>query len=177
MARGRVFRPRTSTQRHRPSWSSGPFGTNLITASGSTLLGVGSQAVVDNLTLIRTRGIFRCFLSSVDQAVGGYTGSVGICNVSENAFNAGITAVPTPTTDIAWDGWLWHQIFSVKSVTATIGDAVNSEAIEFMVEIDSKAMRKTRLTDFIIAVIEVIEVGAASLNTRLDTRILDKDMS
>ena len=58
------------------------------------------------------------WLSTGTSALDGYDGAVGLCIVSENAFNAGIASIPTPITDIQWDGWLWYQSFSLRTPTA-----------------------------------------------------------
>ena len=115
-------------------------------------------------------------VTAADAVLAGYDGAVGICVVSENAFNAGIASVPTPVTDVAWDGWLWHHFFSLRAVTATIGDGVNGPAVVWKIIIDSKAMRKTNITDVEIAVIETTETTSASLHARIDTRSLSKQM-
>ena len=165
------------TQRHRPSWSLGPSGTVARTMSGSSLFLTGAQATIDEVTIVRTRGILVLQLIVADAALAGYTGAVGICNVTENAFNAGIASIPTPVTDIAWDGWLWYQLFALNAITATIADGVNAGAMFKQFTVDSKAMRKTNVTDVIVGVIEVTEATNATLHARLDTRMLSKNMS
>ena len=174
LSRGSFVRGRQSRTRRRPSWNGGPDGTLSRTTSGSTLFGTGAQTVVDEITLIRTRGILSLQVTAADAVLAGFDGAVGICVVSENAFNAGIASVPTPATDIAWDGWLWHHIFSIRAVTATIADGVNAVAVHRTIEIDSKAMRKTNITDVIIAVLEATEMTSATLHARIDIRILTK---
>ncbi len=179
MARGfrSLQRGRPVSQRHRPSWSIGPSGAFSVGASSSTIFATGAQAGVDELTLIRTRGVLVLHLSAVASANEGFAGAVGICNVTENAFNAGVGSIPTPITDIAWDGWLWYQFFSLKSVTATISDGSNAGAVVKEYVVDSKAMRKTNITDVIVGVLETTEAGASTLNAFLDTRTLNKVMS
>jgi len=136
--------------RRRPSWSQGPSGTGSQTASGQLLFATGAQTGQDELTVIRTRGIFVVQVTAVAAIIDGYTGAAGICVVTENAFNAGIASIPTPVVDVAWDGWLWHQFFSIKAITATIGDGVNATALHQSFVIDSKAMRKTNITDVVV---------------------------
>ena len=176
MARSRVsrFPQRFNTKVRRPSWSIGPNGTLQLTATGSAVFGTGAVAADVELTIIRTRGIFQAFLSQATASLDGFQGAVGICKVSSNAFGVGITAIPTPVTDIAWDGWLWYQRFNVKAATATLGVVEQMAGIEYVV--DAKAMRKTNVTDVIVGVIEATEVGTAIGNFRLDTRMLSKSM-
>ena len=160
----------------RPSWSQGPEGIVTRTASGQSLL-TGAQANVDELTVIRTRGILDVIMTAGAAALDGYDGAVGICVVSENAFNAGVGSVPSPTVDIAWDGWLWYQMIHVKTLTTTFADGVNAQSVVARYIIDSKVMRKTNLSDVIVVVIDVAEVGTATATFHLDTRLLIKQMN
>ncbi len=160
----------------RPGWSVGPSGVVQRTASGSSVFPTSAVVASSDVTLIRTRGIFEVFLSVGTAALDGFDGAVGICKVSENAAGVGSTAIPQPVTDIAWDGWLWYQQFSVKVVTATIADGVNAVGAYSRFIIDSKAMRKSNATDNFVAVMEVTEVGTATVNARLATRMLTKIM-
>ncbi len=179
MARGNRFRlqGRPQSQRHRPVWSLGPTGAFSLGASAVSIFATGSQALVDELTIIRTRGILVLHLSAVANPNEGFSGAVGICNVTENAFNAGVGSIPTPITDIAWDGWLWYQFFSLKSVTGVIADGANANAMVKEYVIDSKAMRKTNGSDIVVGVLETTEAGASTLNAFMDTRLLNKIMS
>ncbi len=99
MARRNRFSARGSlssrSQPHRPSWSTGPNGIVTISSSSSVLYATGAQSQVDEVTIVRTRGLVTVFLSA-GGTLEGFDGAIGICVVSENAFNVGITAVPTP---------------------------------------------------------------------------------
>ena len=175
--RGRSSRTfSTNRTKRRPGWSAGPGGTINVTSSTTVLFGATAVVASDDVTIIRTRGELTLFLSAAGAILDGFTGAVGICKVTQNAAGIGVTAVPHPVTDIAWDGWLWYQFFSVKAPTATIGDAQASAMASVRYVVDSKAMRKSNLTDTFVAVIEPTEVGTATLNARLDTRLLSKIM-
>ena len=163
-----------STARRKTSWGSGPSGVISRTATGSNLFAVGAQATVAGLTLVRTRGNLLVFLSSIATALDGFSGAIGMAIVSENAFGVGVTAIPTPVTDLAWDGWLYHRFFSVKGVTATEADGANAVSAVERIQIDSKAMRKFKETDLLVAVIEGTEVGGVTFNATLETRTLVK---
>jgi len=160
----------------RPSWSRGPNGILQRTSSGAAIFATGAQANFDELTVIRIRGVFEIFLSVAAAALDGFDGAFGICRVSENAFNAGAGSIPSPLTDVAWDGWQAYQMFSLKAVTATIADGVNAVGVYKRFELDTKAMRKTNITDVLVGVIEATEVGTATMNMRLDSRMLHKSM-
>ena len=176
MARTRVLSRQTAVvrpARRQADWSQGPGGVaaTALTASGSALMGTGAQALEIN-TLVRTRGHALLYLTAATSTNDGFDGAIGICVVRSEAFAAGITAVPTPITDVDRNIWLWHQFFSLHGASATIDDALGSTTQRF--EVDSKAMRKINVGDTITAVVEATEVGASSLQIRFNTRILVK---
>ena len=77
---------------------------------------------------------------------------VGMAVVSEQSSAVGVTAVPTPTTDLASDLWYLHRLMassvqfsSVVGVQSTIGQSV---------QVDSKAMRKVNDDQDVILVVE-----------------------
>ena len=81
--------------------------------------------------------------------------------------------MPTPFTEADWDGWLWHEFFDVRALTATIADGVNAFSAVSRVVIDSKAMRKgwdDKVT--LVGVTEVVEGGTASMELHGNTRCL-----
>ena len=124
---------------------------------------------------MRIRGQIVLNLSVVTAIGDGFDAvAVGICNVSENAFDAGVASVPTPLADLAWDGWIYHQLVGrmFGPETAELGASVLDSV---RMDIDSKAMRKTRFSDVLIGVVEVgTETGTATLLFSGITRILDK---
>ena len=172
----RSHRGAIASSRRRTSWSGGPNQdpTNL-SAAGATLWGIGAQAALDGLTLVRVRGVFQFVQTVTTTVLDGFAKcAIGICVVAENAFDAGIGSVPTPITDDGWDGWLYHQWVGefVGLSTSELG-TWPSEAVR--ADIDSKAMRKLRATDVICGVVELgTEVGAATLRFSAETRILVK---
>ena len=155
------------------TWSGGPNGSFAVSADTSTLFGTQASANTD-LTLMRTRGRIQVGLTSVAAVLDGFQRvGFGMCVVSENAGIAGVGSVPTPITDIGWDGWFWHWLGPIIAVTATLTNGVGSSSQ--YIEIDSKAMRKMRATDRIILVGEFSgEVGTAVLSVNGDTRLLSK---
>jgi len=130
--------------------------------------------VADSVTIVRIRGSLTMGLSSVASALDGFSRvGVGLCIVSENAFGVGVTAVPSPIVDIAWDGWIWYNIGDLAAYTTTLTNSHGSQTKEL--QIDSKAMRKIKNTDVLIAVLETAaEVGTAVFNMTLNTRVLLK---
>ena len=178
MAHGRAGTfPRTfvRSQRRKTSWSQGPTGTpGSISTNSSNAYASGAQALSDGLTLVRLRGTVSLFYSSVAAAGDGFGQiAIGICNVAENAFDAGAASMPTPITDIGWDGWLWFWIGSLIVPSGTLVNGFGMNAL--LLEIDSKAMRKVRSTDVIVGLIQTAgEVGTTVLQTTMRTRLLDK---
>jgi len=156
--RGHSSFPRVRGVRRAVSWVVGPLGlSTALTATGSSLSTTGTQAIADGLTLVRTRGNVAVDLGLVPDIIGGnfFTLSLGLCIVSENAAGIGITATPSPFTDIAWDGWLWHWTGMAGFVNGT------NAALGTNIEIDSKAMRKFKATDVLVGVMEAVETGVA----------------
>jgi len=166
-------RPRSSGLSRE--WGLGPGGTavTLLSASGSSLLGSAITPAGGEITVMRTRGIFEASIVSQPDADGsGFFGAVGIGLATAAAHTAGIASLPTPITEAGWDGWLWHYFFSVHVNDITF--APNVDATQ-RVEIDSKGMRKLDAFGAIYAAVEVVEIGAASVNVFLDSRILLQD--
>ena len=102
----------------------------------------------------------------------GFTWAFGMTIISENAFNVGITAMPDPLVDIAWDGWFVHETGILLATDST--PAENAQNASQTIVIDSKAMRKQHNTDVTVAVLGVTEVGTCTMQASLITRVLDK---
>ena len=172
------FSQSAGSSRRKTAWSLGPrqVGLPSMTAPGAQLWAGGSQALVDQLTLVRVRGSIAVWLEVVTAIGDGFLQVAhGICNVSENAFGIGVTAVPHPLTDIGWNGWLWHSLMS-PVVGLSVTESENTGTLsQVRFELDSKAMRKIRESDVLIGVTEVgTEIGTATLQFVAETRVLDK---
>jgi len=176
LANARVFtRQSRVSNRRKTGWDVGPNEPSAnLSAAGATVWSVGSQATLDGLTVVRIRGEFSIQLRTVTTIGDGFASySIGICNVTENAAGIGVTAIPSPLTDIGWDGWIWYH--SGAAIFGMETTEVSRSYSSFRMPIDSKAMRKTRATDLLVGVIELgTEVGAATLVFSANTRILDK---
>ncbi len=169
----RTFAPARS--RRAVSWTVGPRGTMTVSTDSDNLFTSAVQLVVDDATLVRTRGELLLGLTSVTSALDGFNRiAFGICKVTENAAGVGVTAVPSPITDEAWDGWLAYWTGSLFSKTATetnLGDTLAAARIV----IDSKAMRKSHNSDFFVAALATAgEVGSATMVAKLNSRFLFK---
>jgi len=177
VARGSHFRSRLTSgagRRRKVSWSPSPSGQITgISISSSNLLGTNQQALLDDLTLVRTRGSLLVKLAADANVEEGFIWAFGLCNVTENAAGIGVTAVPAPLTDIAWDGWFVHETGQCLQTTEVYD--VADPGISQRVQIDSKAMRKTHATDVIVGVFETLVVGTPStLSMSFVGRMLDK---
>ncbi len=164
----------TRSVRRNTGWSAGPgttaYGEQQITAAGTTLLALGAAAGSDGLTLVRTRGFIEMRLVVITASGDGYSGAIGLAQVSDRAFAAGAASVPQPFTEADDDSWIWHQFFSLHPETDLNGSNVS---LEF--EIDSKAMRKSHAGETLILVVETIaEVGTATMAVYAASRVLDK---
>jgi len=161
------------TNRRRTGWEEGP-GVNTATAfsaSATSILGAGQAFVADGATIVRLRGYVELVVSTSTAALDGFNGALGIGIVSTPAFTIGVTAVPAPVDEIEWEGWMWHQFFSIHSSTTVPSDAYWQR---LFFDIDSKAMRKINAEETLMAVIQVFETGTATMSVRLATRMLLK---
>ena len=163
--------PRVSAKRRRVSWSLGPRGAiTTQTAAGDAIFSTSAQAVADDLTIVCVRGEVVLNVTGSTVLDGWSQIVMGLCVVSENAAAVGITGVPHPVEDIAWDGWLWYWTGCLFEL-----DAAATIATEYRIVIDNKAMRKTHATDVVVAVLEsATELGTATLDATMNTRMLVK---
>ncbi len=71
--------------------------------------------------------------------------------VSDQASAIGVTAIPTPITDLGSDAWFLHQVLSGRF---EFNDATGFGDVGRVGEIDSKAMRKVDIGFDIVSVVE-----------------------
>jgi len=158
------------------AWDQGPEEVNgSHTANGSAIWSSGRVlATEEKVTLIRLRGLVTITILASASVGDGFFGAFGIGLVSSAAFTAGVAAVPTPITEIAWPGWMWHEFFDVRTSTATIADGVNAVGVVSRIQIDSKAMRKWGSDQTLMGITEVVESGVAQIETQASVRMLVK---
>ena len=176
MARQRSgFNRGSGANRRRTGWEVGPGGTGptTVTANAVDVLGSGSEALQDGLTLVRTRGFIEMLLTAAGSAsVTGFSGAIGIGIVTAPAFAIGITAMPAPLDEVDWEGWLWHQFFFLHVGDPTAGDR-DTNRLNF--EVDSKAMRKIGTDEVIFAALQSVEqVAGETMKVFFDSRLLFK---
>ena len=144
-----------------------------LTAAGASLWSTGQSAVADGQTVARIRGEVTLGLESVASAMDGYQSyAVGIGIVTASAFAVGVTAVPSPLTEIEWEGWMWiHSGAALFRQSAAETESSPSSFVR--IPIDTKAMRKIHSDEILIGVTELgTEVGSASLEYSARTRVL-----
>ena len=177
MPRSRRFSSqRTSgANRRQSSWAVGPEGlvASVVTSSVNAFPATAVAALA-GLTIIRTRGELLVYLTGAGGAkTEGFRYGFGMCVVSENAAGVGITAIPAPITDIAWDGWFVYETGTIAQMFTGLGEASPTQSSRIV--IDSKAMRKIKQSDVIVGVIEFDEQGdGAEISANLSTRMLLK---
>ena len=174
MARGRNYPAR----KWSVAWAVGPFDVDGSTgATGKTLWSgsITSVGAALERTIVRMRGGGAFNLISATAAGDGFRVGLGIGLVTLQAQVAGAALIPGPLTDMDWDGWMWHRMFTVQMLTATFADGVNAISAAFHYEIDTKAMRKWHEDSVaIVGMTEVTELGTATMNHNANTRMLLK---
>ena len=136
---------------------------------------LGSQALFDGLTIARIHGNITMWLEVVGSIGDGFDeAALGICNVSENAFGVGITAIPFPIADVGWEGWMFHkQLGPIVGLSVTEGENTGPIS-QVRLDFQTKSMRKTKASDVLVAVMELgTEIGVATLTLAMTSRVLD----
>jgi len=91
--------------------------------------------------------------------------------VSAQALSVGISAIPHPSTDAAWGGWLYHT-FLFARFDFFIVSGVNPNMMHNIV-IDSKAMRKIGEEERLVTVFECTH-ATQGFNAVSSLRLLSK---
>jgi len=169
------FPARARSQRRRSAWDAGPGGTAVTSLSNNTPAFLGSAvtptAGAAPLTVVRIRGQVDVMLTLATAAGDGWQGAIGIGLATTAAVVAGISSVPTPTTEQGDENWLWWHVFSVHNPLVSSSE-LNGMGAYQRIEIDTKAMRKFDDGMSIYAAINQVETGTATMDVFLDTRML-----
>jgi len=162
MARG--FRSRGSLPAPKRQIANDGFGGFATMAFGvSTTVtqigGVGFQLLVPAATLIRTRGVFSAQISASGTINNIVRITMGMTVVNLEAFNIGLTAVPTPNDDIERPWFLWETM----CVTAT-NTSVDQGAFGHIhqVKLDSRGMRKLKSDEVLAVTFEGEQLASTS---------------
>ena len=177
MARPRGFRQDCPRSNRRTMWELGPGSAagapHAVSATGKTIIGEGVTPTVSPLTIVRTHGQMSLALFTAAAAGDGFLVAVGQGIVSEDAFAVGTTALPGPLTDPEWPGWYYHRIVYMISMDAT--PAGSDVLTQVSLNLETKGMRKLGLNEITMLIIEVIEIGTATMEVFGLTRVLFKD--
>ena len=170
MARRNVFpRGRDRSQRRGTSWEPSVGGTaaTRFTASSAAFIGSALVPTSTGLTLLRTRGMLSAVMVLSAAAGEGYQGAFGIGLATLDAVTAGIGSVPTPIAQQSNENWLYWSTFSLH-----VGDELHTRVPPLIEVVDSKAMRKFDDGMAFYAALEVVEIGAATMDVFFDGRML-----
>ena len=186
MGHSRQSTSRSRSLRRKVGWGTGPktgvSGAALgFSSSGSQIGAIGAAPGSDGITVIRLRGEMLVYLDTASALDEGFHGAVGVGIFTDAAVAVGVTAVNLPITDEGWDGWLWHNYFSLFSAGAISAAGVSvsggqSDALKaaIRIEVDSKAMRKIPVGMTMAVVLERLEVGTATARWNFNSRTLSK---
>ena len=140
-----------SRSRRETSWIAiGASSTTLDSAAALVSSLNAAALALRPFTIVRT--YLSIFYSTDNLANETRMGAVGMAVVSDQASAVGVTAVPTPTTELGSDLWYLHQVCLGRTLfsTAAAFDAVGGVRYD----IDSKAMRKVNNDQDLILVAE-----------------------
>ena len=141
MARKSGFVLRRGRTVRETRWLDLPFFSNVLASSTTASLSLvltAAELALRPFTVVRLRAQMSV-QSDQSAASEQYIGSVGAAVISDQAVAVGVTAVPTPATDLASDLWFMHEVI--------IGDFLFGDGTGFQEQpqsraVDSKAMRR-----------------------------------
>ncbi len=162
---------RRGGQRRDSLWVIVDSAATTMTASGGTLIYTSNAALAAYrpYTIVRSR-VFAHLKSDQAAVTENQWAAFGLCVVSQQASDIGVTAVPTPLTDLSSDLWFLHQIMGRAFVFNTSGATEQGSRYE----IDSRVMRKVEEGQDLIGVGEVSTVLGDGVVLRTAGRILIK---
>ena len=150
----RVRRFAGRTERRKTSWFNYAPTVTTVTGGGAGLVFTLNAAALAlrPFTVVRTH-LYWALQSDQLVATEDQIAAVGMAVVSDQAAAIGITAVPTPITDLGSDLWFLHAMGNASyEFQSAIGTNPNFAA--FHQNIDSKAMRKVDIGQDLAVVVE-----------------------
>ena len=167
------FTPRAPGQRRQTSWFEIQLTQTAVASNAAVLVAslTTAEKAKRPFTIVRTQlstHLTTDQLAATElQAI-----AVGMCVVSDQASAIGVTAIPTPDTDMASDLWFLHRWnFDEFLLASAVGfDSPTGRILH----IDSKAMRKVNNDEDVVL---VVETGAISSGVNFITagRLLIKE--
>jgi len=176
MARNRDFRRGAGAiaQRRLTQWLELQPIVAALADGASTLLFslTTAEKALRPFTIVRTR-LLVSLISDQQASSERQAAAVGMAVVSDQAEAIGITAIPTPITDMASDLWLVHQLlYNEFTFADSTGFSENGQA---QYAVDSKAMRKVQDGEDVVVVAESSAAAATGgANIVVGGRVLVK---
>jgi len=135
------FIQRGGRMRRETLWFELAATTTTLGAASTAVLFTGLDATLLAMrpfTVVRVRGMLHVASDQI-AATEDYQAAIGLAVVSDQAIAIGVTAVPTPFTDIGSDLWFLHEIVlgTLRFSTASGWNDVGHLRV-----LDSRAMRK-----------------------------------
>ena len=158
------------TQRRLTSWFQFIPTLSAMGGGGVTLVFSLNAAALAlrPFTIVRSRFLLQV-TSDQSAALEQQVAAVGMAIVSDQAVAIGVTAVPTPLTDLGSDLWFFHQL--LYATESTLPDNMRPGGV---FEVDSKAMRKVDIGQDLVIVAEVSSTVGGGAITTIGGRMLVK---
>ena len=140
--------------RRATSWIDVPISCVNVAGGGAAIFAslTAAELAKRPFTIVRTHLEVK-FGSDQIAASESQEGALGLCVVSDQALAIGITAVPTPDTDLASDFWFVNQVMFSEVL---FGDSTGfQDTVGVHYAIDSKVMRKVNDDQDVALVIEL----------------------
>ena len=144
--------------------------TDVTLATGATVVFTLNAAALALRPFTVVRSHFMVMIQS-DQgaAAEDQVGAVGLAVVSDQAVTVGVTAIPTPITEMGSNLWFVHQLMMAKET-----NLVDRAQPAGIFAIDSKAMRKVEVGQDLVVVAEMSTAGSGIIIT-IGGRLLIKN--
>ena len=142
----------------------------VMTATGGTIMFAltAAELALRPFTIVRTH--LELALRSDQNSVAEVQAvALGAAVVSDQAVAVGVTAVPTPDTDMGSDLWFLHQILFGDEVSLS-----NLTKPQSTASLDSKAMRKVDIGQDVVVVAEMIAAVSSGVTFTVGGRMLIK---
>jgi len=134
-----------------------PAAVTLASGASNLVFSLNAAALdLRPFTIVRTR-LELMVISDQAAAVEQQIGALGVAVVSDQAVGVGITAVPTPITDIGSSLWFAHAL-----ALGQASQTVDNSNPPTRISIDSKAMRKVEVGSDMIVTLELSAIGAGA---------------
>ena len=161
------------TQKRLTRWIGIAPVSTVVTAVGGTIVFslAAPELALRPFTIVRTR--LQVAIQS-DQAAASelVIAAMGVCVVSDQALAIGVTAVPTPITDIDSDLWFVHQVTYNNFVFGDGTGFIENNLAQY--DVDSKAMRKVQDGQDVAVVAELSGISGGGANLIIGGRMLIK---